>query len=281
MPGKTWVCLLAATAVLLGCASPQPLAEGDVVAMWTLEADRLGRGNANWRTLAIMHRAMHDAANAAWPIYARWHPAEPGEPRADPGLPAETVSEAALAAAARRVLVLLHPDQGGEIGRVYARAIARVPAGPARNAGTALGEAVADAAVRRRANDGFASVRLFPTAQGVGGWRLAPREFLNSGTNNTAPFVSVQQGDAPPPPAVGSPQSLRELNEVRAIGGLQSNLRTRQQSEAAAYWYYQSSQRGFIHLGLALLAAEAPPAVLWPTRASCPSSPLPWPTAPS
>ena len=65
----------------------QPAAASDAVTAWTLAADRLGRGGANWRTLAIMHRAMHDAVNAAQPTYARWHPAEPGEPAVDPALP--------------------------------------------------------------------------------------------------------------------------------------------------------------------------------------------------
>jgi len=65
------VCLL-----LAGCSSvdlaDQSIAEGgDPVTQWTLIADFYGRGNANWRTLAIMHRAMHDALNAAHPVYAR------------------------------------------------------------------------------------------------------------------------------------------------------------------------------------------------------------------
>src|SRR4051812_191543 len=72
------------------------------VTEWTVLADRIGRGAANWRTLAIMHQAMHDAWNAALPSYARWFPPSRDEPPGDGALP-----QAALAAAARRVLLSL------------------------------------------------------------------------------------------------------------------------------------------------------------------------------
>ena len=60
-----------------------PAEDADAVTEWTLEADRLGHGGANWHTLAIMHRAMHDAANAADPHYARWAAAAADEPQHD------------------------------------------------------------------------------------------------------------------------------------------------------------------------------------------------------
>ncbi len=62
---------LAALAILVVCTAASPTLARDAVADWTITADRLGHGNANWRTLAIMHQAMHDAVNAAVPIYAR------------------------------------------------------------------------------------------------------------------------------------------------------------------------------------------------------------------
>ncbi|MBC7802083.1 MAG: hypothetical protein H7Z10_15815, partial [Gemmatimonadaceae bacterium] len=117
-------------AILIAYAAPPPASAREIVTDWTIVADRLGRGNANWRTMAIMHRAMHDAVNAAVPTYTRWHPAEPDEPRPDPDLNRIIVGKAALAASARQVLMLLHPNQHPEIDDAYARAIARVPDGP-------------------------------------------------------------------------------------------------------------------------------------------------------
>src|SRR5258708_38160031 len=71
---------------LAGCASLATKAErrgGDMVTQWTLIGDYYGNGVANWRTLAILQMAMHDALNAAHPGYGRWWPAETGEAAAD------------------------------------------------------------------------------------------------------------------------------------------------------------------------------------------------------
>ena len=69
-----------AAALLALLAPPRPAAAADALTEWTLLADSYGRGIANWRTLAIMHQAMHDALNAALPTYARWAPPAAGEP---------------------------------------------------------------------------------------------------------------------------------------------------------------------------------------------------------
>ena len=248
-----------AALALMACLA-QPASAGDLVTDWTLAADRLGRGGANWRTLAIMQRAMHDAVNAAQPTYARWHPAEPDEPAVDPALSHREVANAALSAAAARVLTLLHPEGRDEVDRTYARAQARTPDGPAEDAGTALGRAIAEAAVRRRAKDGFSSKRLFPTSAERGKWSPVPQEFLNSSTTDTKPFLFTSADEVPavPPPAINSPQFQRELKEVRKIGGLESSVRTDLQTEAASYWYFQSSQRGFLYLGMAMLELHPP-----------------------
>lgn len=250
---------LAALAILMICIAASPSLARDAVADWTITADRLGHGSANWRTLAIMHQAMHDALNAAKPTYARWHPADADERRVTPGMPREVVAMAALSAAARRVLILLHPDDREEIERTYARAQARTPDGPAEDAGVALGEVIGERAVRRRADDGFSRVHLFPTLSTPGGWQLAPKEFRNSSTTDIRPFLFSSAAEVPPPPpfAAQDPRLRAELEQVRDIGGLQSALRTPLQTEAASYWYLQSSQRGFVYLGLALLEARA------------------------
>jgi len=77
--------------------APAPAAAADAVTEWSLLADSVAHGSANWHTLAIMHQAMHDARNAAEPVYARWFPLtsdEPADTGADP--------DAAMAAAAQR-----------------------------------------------------------------------------------------------------------------------------------------------------------------------------------
>src|SRR3954452_18205008 len=104
--------LVRAMLVALVFAAAQ--ARADPVTEWTALADRAGRGAANWRTLAIMHEAMHDAWNAALPTYQRWFPPAPDEPRLADALP-----QAAIAGAARRVLLDLHPDFKDEIELLF------------------------------------------------------------------------------------------------------------------------------------------------------------------
>src|SRR4051812_17490568 len=104
---------LAIRLLLLATLLPAAAARADPVTEWTRLADQLGHGSANWRTLAIMHQAMHDAWNAALPTYQPWYPPVQGEPRASGSLP-----QAAMAAAAHRVLLLLNPEGVREADRL-------------------------------------------------------------------------------------------------------------------------------------------------------------------
>ena len=246
--------ILAVTALLAG--SVRPAAAADAVTEWSLLADKIANGLANWHTLAIMHQAMHDARNAAAPAYARWFPPAADEPagaRADP--------DAAMAAAARRVMATQHPAALAAVEQTYRAALARTPDGPARQAGMALGDAIGATALARRQDDGFHSVRPFPTEASLGRWRPTPPEFRGSYTTDTRPFLF--DGDAgldpQPPPAAGTPRFQEVVAEVQRLGGLDSTDRTQEQSDTALYWAYQSSQRGFLHLAVALLDAHPRP----------------------
>jgi len=231
----------------------------DFVTDWTLTADRLGHGGANWRTLAIMQQAMHDALNAVEPSFGRWFPPEPDEPRPDPALNTpldqEVMGDAAVREAARRVLLLLHPDQAEEIERTYARVLGSTLDGAADTAGAAIGKAVGEAAVRRRVGDGFQTVRPFKSGEGPGRWQATPPGFPVGNTTGTRPFLFAvpDDGAAVPPPALDSPLFLSEMRDTYEIGGRASEKRTPAQTEAARYWYFQSPQRGFLHLALVLL----------------------------
>jgi hypothetical protein len=227
----------------------------DPVNRWTLLADYYGNGLTNWRTLPIMQMAMHDALNAARPTYARWFPAEPDEPRAAGADP-----EAAMVAAARDVLTELHPDQTAVTERTYRAAISRVTDGPAKDAGIALGTAIGKAAVRRRVNDGSNIVRDFATSEAPGKWRTVPQLFQNSAINDTRPFLFRTIEDLPvlPPPALDSPLHQQQLQETRRLGSVEHSTRTTQQTNSAIFWARQSSQRGFLRVGLNLMVSHPP-----------------------
>ena len=66
-------------------------------------------------------------------------------------------------------------------------------------------------------------------------------------------FEGAADVRGPPPPPLGSPRSVADAEEVRRLGGARSAERTAEQSEAARFWAYQSSQRNFVHLAVNLL----------------------------
>jgi hypothetical protein len=74
--------IISRAAVTLGlvAGAAYPAAAADAVTEWSLLADSIAHGAANWHSLAIMHQAVHDAQNAAEPVYARWFPATADEP---------------------------------------------------------------------------------------------------------------------------------------------------------------------------------------------------------
>ncbi|WP_426956652.1 vanadium-dependent haloperoxidase [Muricoccus radiodurans] len=233
---------------------------GGLVTAWTLAADRLGGGASNWRTRAIMHIAMHDALNAAEPRYARWRPAGRGEPPPNGAAPL-----VAMAAAAYHVLLTRHPEAAvSEADRLFRDAVAADRPGAPVRAATRLGTAVARATLAAYPNPSGIPP-LFPTAFGVGQWRPTPEAQLNSTLNPYRPFLPVNPAELAgrPPNQLDSPRYLADLEEVRMIGALRSTLRTPAQTAAAFFWAEQSSQRGFAHLAVRLLAEHPLPGGVW------------------
>lgn len=252
MPVLALVCLvLASCQTMEKSADQSDPAPPDALTRWTLLADYLGGGFANWRTLAIMQPAMHDALNAAQPVYVRWFPPERDEPP-----PAGADPRVAMAAAARDVLARLHPNDLAVIDRTWRAALAQAPDGAGKEAGVKLGAAIGQAAIRRRDNDGWTANRSFAVSNERGRWRPTPPLLLNTTVNSTRPFLfrAFDELPVPPPPALDSPEHLRDLEDTRRVGGASGAARTPAQTAAAFFWARQSSQRGFLRAGLNMLA---------------------------
>jgi hypothetical protein len=243
-----------------GEAAPPPSAAGTPVGSWSLAADRLGRGAANWRSMAVMHIAMHDALNAAAPRFARWAPPAPDEPPAEGASPA-----VAMAAAAYQVLLARHQEAAAEeADPLFRAALAAEPPGLAVDAGIRLGAAIGLAAAARHPAPS-AIPQPFPEGSGEGQWRPTPPFLVNGLVGDAKPFLfeSAAEVRGPPPPPLGSPRSVADAEEVRRLGGARSTERTAEQSEAARFWAYQSSQRNFVHLAAALLQEQPLPGGAW------------------
>jgi hypothetical protein len=255
--------LLALTLLVTGCSAVQPSQYGSETSLsktgtpvtrWSLAADRLSGDTANWRTMAIMHIAMHDALNAAEPRFARWSPASANEPA-----PNGASALVAMAAAAHQVMLARHRDEAaGEANALLRLARSAEPHGPAVEAGMRLGTAIGRATIARYPEPASAP-KPFTVGQGAGQWRPTPPYFQNGPVSNVKPFLfeSVHVLRGPPPPQLGSPRYVAELEEVRRLGGKQSTERSPEQVKAAEFWARQSSQRNFIHLAAAMLREQS------------------------
>lgn len=243
-----------------GEPTPPPPVAGTPVCRWSLAADRLGRGSANWRTMALMHIAMHDALNAAEPRFARWTPATPEEPA-----PGDASPPIAMAAAAYQVLLARHQENAAEeADALFRAALAAEPPGPAVDAGIRLGAAIGLAVVARYSVP-VALPRPFPEGRSEGQWRPTLPFLQNGLVGDAKPFLfeTAEALRGLPPPPLGSARYVAEAEEVRRLGGEQSTERTPQQAEAAYFWAYQSSQRNFVHLAASLLQEHPPPGGVW------------------
>lgn len=177
--------------------------------------------------LATIHLAMYDAAMAV----ARTH-----KPYAiEPAAPTDGASiDAAVGAAAHGVLSALFPNRSAVYQSAYTAWLAQLPDDAARARGLAVGAEVAAGIVTLRANDGR-SVQLpaFVPGTQAGDFR---------GSNPVTPFLpyvkpfvirNAAQFRADGPAALGSDTYASDWQQTRDLGGVDSLLRTPQQTEVA------------------------------------------------
>jgi hypothetical protein len=192
---------------------------------------------AQSRTLAIFHAAIHDALNAIDRRFEAYTAGLTAAPHAS--------VDAAVAAAAREVLVALLPDQAALVEAAYARALEKLHDGAAKTAGIAVGQASAWATLTRRQGDGLeeATQPVYVPRPGPGEYQFtAPFDFAaQPGWGRVKPFVIALEDHAlDGPQRLSSVHYARDLAYVKAIGDITSTIRTPQQSEIAQFWYEDS-----------------------------------------
>src|SRR5262245_3118320 len=250
--------------VIVGLLSPafaqqtaNEVLQWNEITMKAIEAN--GQNNiVATRTLAMVQGAMHDALNAINKRYDAYYFEGPGDPGASP--------DAAVAAAAHTVLV-------GSIGsfgtlnqkgaalalveQAYAASLAKVTDGAARNKGVSVGRAAGAAMVTLRRDDGATRDAPYTPGMGPGKWRPHPNTTppnppianpdaargygpsVLPGWGNVTPFtlLSSSQYWLPGPPALTSPTYTRDFNEIKAVGGRVSTVRTPEQTDIARFWF--------------------------------------------
>jgi hypothetical protein len=184
------------------------------------------------RSYAMMHIAMFDAVNSIEGGYTAYRVRIPATRLAS--------GEAAAAQAAHDVLVSLYPANTTKFDTALAARLATIQ--PLRaQLGAQVGREVAKKILEWRANDGWATPQTYTPPALPGIWQPTPPNFP------AAAFV--QAGDAKPfalptpyyylprrPPALNSQEYADAVNEIKAIGGATSMVRTDEQTLSAKLW---------------------------------------------
>ena len=155
--------------------------------------------------------------------------------------PEGAAPEAAVAAAARAILVHYLPAQSGIVEAAYTASLLTIDDGQAEDDGVATGEQVAAALIDLRADDGFrAAVTYTPPVPPIPGVWIPTAATPPIGTylGRMRPFSldSADQFRPDGPPDLRSRKWARDYNEVKEIGSSTSTTRTDEQTLAARFW---------------------------------------------
>jgi hypothetical protein len=241
--------------VLAPCSRADAVLDWSAIAAQTILAG--GRpGPTAILDFAVVHATIHDAAQA----YDQSFESYASEISGATGSPA-----AAIAKATRDVLVNRFPTQTAAVDAAYAAYL--VANGIAANdPGVDVGQAVAAAMIALRLNDGAFPVPapIFSGSTAIGMWRPTP-SLLPGGPpslssmavvwlQDTTPF-SLLSGDqflAHAPYKTTSGLYTKEYNETKALGSLNSTVRTAEQTQLA--YFYADNFVALVHRMLRGLA---------------------------
>ncbi|MEY4179263.1 MAG: hypothetical protein RLY70_2837, partial [Planctomycetota bacterium] len=184
------------------------------------------------RNLAMVHNAVLDAVNAI-----------EGTPSQFVSLTAPPTAslEAAIAAAAHRVLIYAYPAQRSTLNSLLATSLGAIPDGPSETQGVAVGQAAGDAMIALRDSDGWNDFEPHSPQSGPGKWQptapvFAPAQLPQWATMTPFSLASPSQFRPAAPPSLESAAYATALNEVQALGKSDSTTRTAEQTQIARFW---------------------------------------------
>jgi hypothetical protein len=186
--------------------------------------------------IAMVHAAIYDGVQAITGAYEPYYvdiPNASGNP------------VAATAKAAHDILVNRFPAQTSALDTAYANYLIANSI-PTNDPGIAVGAAAAAGIIASRACDGSfpnPAPPPFIGGTGIGEWRPTPSLNLpmtpGPWLGDVRPFVLTRttQFRPSPPPRITSYRYLRDYNEVKAMGSINSTRRTAAQTDQAQFWF--------------------------------------------
>jgi membrane-associated phospholipid phosphatase len=210
----------------------------DVVIDWNatllkaIQVERTSPPSAS-RHMAMVHAAIYDAVNGIIGTYNPYLVNQTAPVGASP--------EAAVAAAAHRVLVNLYPNQQAIFDAALTDSLANITDGPAKDTGIAYGQQVASAILEERSTDGSNQTANYTPGTDLGDWQPTPPPVappLSPHWGSVTPFTMSSGSQFRPdgPPALNSQEYANDYNQVKELGKSDSSTRTADQTEIALFW---------------------------------------------
>jgi hypothetical protein len=204
------------------------------------------------RINAMVHLAIHDALNGIEEKYSRY---------AFNGIDKKADPLAATATAAHTVLVHEIPENKSYVDSVLNKVLQSIKEGAAKTKGIALGIAAGKAVIEKRAKDGAQGNVVGPIApSAVAGIYQAvpPFDFAFAPHWKDMQSFTLKTNDqfrSAPYPSLQSKKYTAALNEVKAMGGLNSAARTADQTFYAQFWY-EFSEAGWNRVARVVAASQ-------------------------
>jgi len=184
------------------------------------------------RALGMLGVAVHDALASVGANQSLWVSLDTG---------GSVDIDAAVAYAAYEVLSALFPNQAIELTNRLNQVTQLLGTGESFQEGLRIGAVVARDVLELRADDGSAAVVTQPAGTTAGIWAPNPPAFSAADFPQWGaldPFVldSGDQFRAPTPLTLSSAEYAAQVEEVKALGAINSTVRTEEQTEIALFW---------------------------------------------
>jgi len=195
-------------------------------------------GTLQFRAFAIAHAAIFDAANAVERRYTPY--------AVDITAPSGTAIDAAVASAGYTALKSLLPEQQKALDAALTTSLAKIPEGQSKIDGINIGQQVAEKIFAIRDQDGWNAKVDYQPGTGAGVWQPTPPAYapaISPQIAKVTPFTfdNLNQFKIKPPLDVKSAAYIKDLKEVKSVGGKNSRVRTADQTAAAIFWTTSTS----------------------------------------
>jgi hypothetical protein len=188
------------------------------------------------RNFAIMHAAIYDAVNAIDRTHKPYLVALSEVSR-------NASRDAAAAAAAHKVLVVLYPAFKNNLDNQLQHSLAQIADGQDKNDGIAIGVAVADRILALRSNDGSnAPPTPYVFGSAPGEYQSTPPNFPTqpqfTNWSHVTPFGlnRANQFRPGPPPALVNDEYSDAFNEIKSLGIANSATATADEALTGRFW---------------------------------------------